>query len=403
MKILGATVAGDEATLVALDDTGRLRAVERAASLPDLAARVAALVRDEPFALAVDLPVVVPTKATKSRPVENLIRRRFGYRLPPGGRAAFSGSVPGETLLAGLATAGQPCMAFPDRDRRRSGLAESWPGLTLKSLLWLDSPLAAGGDVKRRRELFRGYLPSTYRRHALPARVGWIEQLARLDGTVRALGSLEGYDLDAVSAAIGAVADADDCEAAAALFDATLGAGTLRRYIESPERTLFAGEQESGYAILPADDFVRSLTGETRATAGRLFPTASLRDRLGRRARLRSVDLLSVPGRPQRIEASFNEPPHYEFDNLDEMLWWKHTRHLDGEALPTEGLRELAVELDGDDATLRLVRSRHRTLSYRFDPPGAWRGRIATRDGKTYRFRVTRALYDTAPEEGADA
>jgi len=80
------------------------------------------------------------------------------------------------------------------------------------------------------------------------------------------------------------------------------------------------------------------------------------------------------------------------------MLWWKHCRHLAGPELPTDGLREIVVYVDasGDDATLSLllIRSRHKTLSFRFEPPAAWRRRVPPRDGKTYRFRVVRASFD---------
>jgi hypothetical protein len=132
-----------------------------------------------------------------------------------------------------------------------------------------------------------------------------------------------------------------------------------------------------------------------------LFPQASLRERLGRTARVRSMDLLDVPGRPHRLEATFSETPSYEFDNLDEMMWWKHCRHLTGPALPTEGLSELSVALNAEEGAtspvLRLVRSRHRTLSFRFEPPGQWRHRVPTRDGGTYPFTVLRAVYETLP------
>ena len=83
------------------------------------------------------------------------------------------------------------------------------------------------------------------------------------------------------------------------------------------------------------------------------------------------------------------------------IITWRKAPHVAGPALPTEGLHDLVVELDGDgrptgdDASLRLTRSRHRTLSFRFEPPAAWRGRLATRDGRTYSFRVLRVVYDT--------
>ena len=81
------------------------------------------------------------------------------------------------------------------------------------------------------------------------------------------------------------------------------------------------------------------------------------------------------------------------------MLWWKHTRHLTGTARPTEGLCDLVVRMgdESDGGQLRLTRSRHRTLSFRFEPPSAWRSRLPTRDGKTYGFDVLRAVYETLP------
>jgi hypothetical protein len=48
-----------------------------------------------------------------------------------------------------------------------------------------------------------------------------------------------------------------------------------------------------------------------------------------------------------------------------------------------------------DGSPLRLTRSRHKTLSFRFEPPQIWRARIAPRDGRTYPFRVLRAVYET--------
>jgi hypothetical protein len=153
--------------------------------------------------------------------------------------------------------------------------------------------------------------------------------------------------------------------------------------------------------ILPADGFVRRLALAGGAEpAGGLFPQTSLRERLGEHAQVRSGELLSVPGRPQRTEAVFRDPPRYEFDNLDEMLWWKHCRHLAGPRLPTRGLHELHVALEhGREgaAPLKLQRSRHRTLSFRFEPPALWRASVPTRDGRTYPFRVLRAIYETLP------
>ncbi|HKQ61318.1 MAG TPA: hypothetical protein VJS92_08490, partial [Candidatus Polarisedimenticolaceae bacterium] len=105
MRFVGADLRS-AATLVALADDGRIVAVLRARSLPEVAAAVGQLVAGEPFLLGVNVPVVVPAEPLRSRPVENSIRRRFGVRLPPGGRAALTADgagVAGEVLMAGLA------------------------------------------------------------------------------------------------------------------------------------------------------------------------------------------------------------------------------------------------------------------------------------------------------------
>jgi hypothetical protein len=67
---------------------------------------------------------------------------------------------------------------------------------------------------------------------------------------------------------------------------------------------------------------------------------------------------------------------------------------------------ELLVQLESmeggttDPASqLRLARSRHRTLSFRFDPPDLWRNHVPTRDGRTYPFAVIRAVYETLPQD----
>jgi predicted RNase H-like nuclease len=413
VRILGADLprenAGNgehEQSVVLLAEDGRVQRVEHVASLPAVAAAVSGLADGEPFLLGVNVPVVVPTKRAKARPIENLVRRRFGLRMPPGGRATLAeapSGIAGETLIAGLAAAGQPCLPYPDRDRRRPCLAETHAGLILKSLLWQASPLASTQEQGSREQFFRAYEPPAYRPTKARSRAGsWAERAANMDLVLRALGSAEGFDLTPVREALGRAGGERDIERAAGLLDATLIAGTARRYLEAPESCLFLGDREQGYLILPADGLVRRLALSGTATpTGRLFPQTSLRERLGPHAQLRSVGLLTVPGRPQRTEASFKEPPHYEFDNLDEMLWWKHCRHLAGPSLPTEGLHELQVIVGDDpesDTPLKLQRSRHQTLSFRFEPPAAWRAHLPTRDGRVYPFRVLRAVYDTAPD-----
>ena len=416
MKILGVDLTRQppptglvEYVLVLLGEDGAVAATETVSTLPAVAAAVGQLVADEPFLLGANIPVVVPAKPARARPVENLIRRRFRHRLPPGGRAVLSAEplgVAGEALIAGLAAAGLPCLPYPDRDRRQSGLAETYPGLILKALLWDSSELAAAGDPQSREELLRAFTAPPYRAAQMPARSGWANQAVALELLMRALGPVPGFDLQPAREHLAQVKSGPEVEHAASLLDATLIAGTARRYLESPEESVFVGDHEGGYVILPADGLIRRLAlGEARPSHGKLFPQTSLKDRLGSDARLQSPDLLSVPGRPQRVEAAFFNYPSYEFDNLDEMMWWKHCRHVSGPRLPTEGLFELAVVLGKPSAdleseeTLRLVRSRHRTLSFRFDPPRIWRKRVPTRDGRTYPFQVLRAVYETLPVE----
>jgi len=390
-----------EQTIVSLDAEGRLAQVRHVASLPAVATAAGEFAGGEPFLLGVNVPVVVPARQARARTVENLIRRRLGFRMPPGGRAALSagpGGVAGETLMAGLAAAGQPCLPYPDRDRRQPSLAETWPGLTLKALLWETSPLTSSADQVTGESLFRACDPPVYRASLARAKAGWAERAVAMDIALRALGTVDGFDFEPTRKALSQATSDQEVERAGGILDASLIAGTARRYLVSPETCLFMGDRERGYLILPADGLMRRLAlSGTGAPRARLFPKASLEERIGEHARLRPIDLLSVPGRPQRTEATFRESPQYEFDNVDEMLWWKHTRHLAGPTLPTEGLHELVVTVDPGTAQLKLLRSRHRTLSFRFDPPTAWRRQVPTRDGKAYRFQVVRAVYETLP------
>jgi len=404
VRVLGVELSQDSPVgatghcLVLLQADGGIERTEWVTSLPEVAATVGKLVGDDAFLLGVDIPVVVPARAAKTRGVESLVRRRFGFRLRPGGRTSgIEGSgVAGEALLAGLGAAGLPCLPYPDRDRRQNGLAETHPELILKSLLWTSSPIVATHDQLDREELFRAYTPAPYRRGRLAAKATWAHQAVSLELVLRSLGPVDGLDLRAVEEELVHASSEREVERAGALLDATMIAYTAQRYLDHPEASLFLGERDAGYVILPADGFIRRVAaGDSRPAVGALFPQGSLRERLGSGAKLRAADLLEVPGRPQRVEATFSKSPHYEFDNVDEMLWWKHCRHLDGPRLPTQGLHEMLVKISS--AELRLVRSRHRTLSFRFDPPAAWRKCIPTRDGKTYPFEVIRAVYETSP------
>jgi len=402
VRVLGVELGRDRAaaehTIALLDADGSIVRSETVVSLPGVAAAVSQLVGDEPFLLGANVPVVVPAKAARARTVENLIRRRFGCRLPPGGRSSLTAEplgVAGEALIAGLATAGLPSLPYPDRDRRQSGLAEIHPALVLKALLWERGGLADDREQSGREEIFRAYGVPAYRRIALPARATWADHAVALEWALRLVGSPAGFDFAPAAELLRGAATGAEVERAAALFDAALIAGTARRYLESPQGCLFLGDQENGYTILPADAFIRRLASTEATPSHRaLFPQASLRERLGHDARVRPTDLLG-----QQLEATFRNRPEYEFDNRDEMLWWKHCRHLSGPRLPVEGLAELTVALSGEgqdpSRSLRLVRSRHRILSFRFDPPEAWRAHIPTRDGKTYPMQILRAVYET--------
>lgn len=398
MRIIGADlreidVATVGATIVALDARGGIAASARASDLAGLAREVAKLSAGEPFLLAVDVPVA-SSGGGKPRRVDGWVRRRLGVRLPAASPAS------GPDLLHALAIAGLPCLPFPDRDRRQSGLIEAHPELSLKSLLWERSVAASAHDLPDREAVLRAMTPPEYR-GARAARAGWPERYAALDAAIRAVSQASGLDVRPASEELQRAASDQAVAAAGALFDAALLAGTARRYLEEPERCAFVGLRESGYVVLPADAFVRrvALREGTRAAGGApLFPRASLESRLAPHATVRPSALLDMPGQAQQVEAVYNAQPHYEFDNLDEMLWWKHCRHLAGPELPADGLTEIVVRLEtqGDDSTpnLRLVRSRHKTLSFRFEPPAAWRLRVPPRDGKTYPFRVVRATFD---------
>ena len=407
MRILGADLprevrgeSAPESTLVLLGDEGRVAAVEHAATLPALAAAVARLAQGEPFVLGVNARDLA-TARPRPRPVDGLVRRRLGLRLTPRERAGEATGLSAEALIAALAATGQPCLPYPDRDRRQSGLAEAYPALTLKVLLWEASPLARAEDPAVREQLFRACSAPPYRGAAAGS---WAERAVALDGMFGALARASDFDLDPTQKALAAASGEREIERAAAIFDATLLAGTARRHLERPEASLFLGDPQRGYLILPADALVRRLAvSGSAAPVSRLFPRASLRERLGPHAQLRPAELFPVRGGGLRTEASFDEPPAYEFDNLDEMLWWKHCRHVSGPGLPTEGLSELVVTVGAggaaDDPPLKLRRSRHRTLSFRFEPPAAWRARVPTRDGRTYPFRVLRAVYETLPAD----
>ncbi len=409
MRIFGADLrefdaARGSGTIVALDANGYVASVARVVDLSGLARGIATLAAGDPFVLAVDVPVATSGPAGKARRLDGWLRRRLGVRIPtarPGGVAFLSGSE----LINALAMGGHPCLPYPDRDRRHSGLAEIHPELVVKALLW-ESSTAASRELPDREAILRAISIPDYRNLRAP-RASFAEQYAALDAALRVLASAEGFDFRPAMGELERARTEDAVAAAAALLDATLLAGAARRYLEEPERCAFVGERETGYVVLPADAFVRRIALREPARAAgsaSLFPRESLESRLAPYASLRPLALLNLPGQTQRIEAVFEAQPRYEFDNLDEMMWWKHCRHLTGPELPSEGLHELVVRLDApgdDDSTLSLifVRSRHKTLSFRFEPPAAWRPRVPPRDGKTYPFRVLRAVYDAARYE----
>ncbi len=407
MNIFGADLArpnpaeeAPEWTLVALDRSGKIRDVRRPSSIGALITEISAWTGDDPFLLGVDIPVVLPARETRTRPFEGVLRKKLGVRIPPGGRAALptgERSVTGEKLLAGLAGAGLACLTWPDKNRRTSALAEIHPAPALKSLFWIDAALGAGLSQEERAELCRAtpipaYAPVPGKRSRRPA-----DLLFSLDLLVRALAPCSGFDFQPVADLLKEISDEAGAGRAASLLNACLIAGTARRYLDAPETCVFCGERESGYTILPSDDFLRRiLVAPASGPKRKLFPQATLEERLGKVADLLPLDLLKVRGKPEKLQAVFREPPCYEFENVDEMLWWKRCRHVEGPPLPTEGLLELSIRLAGEeDRLLNLVRSRHTALSFRFEPPGAWRRAMRPRDNRVYRFQVLRASYET--------
>jgi predicted RNase H-like nuclease len=413
VKILAAIMTADTSTrgvLVRLGADGRIHEIRSLESAGALPSEVAALAGDEPFSLALDIPVAVPGDSGKTRKFETIVRRRLGHKLPAGGRAAAGSQSgrkwPAEALLAGLSTVGRPALSYPDRDRRRDGVAEVSPELALKALLW-ESSTALWGSGAGKDQIFRAFSTPAYRRHQAPKRSDWASRAVALDLAMRGLIGVDGFDLEPARRELSTATDDEQVEQAAILFDAALMAGTLRRYLETPQRSLFVGDRETGYIILPADEFIRGLAlhDSRRAPTVELFPRASLKEQLGEHADLRSLDLLEFAGRPQRVEAQFKQPPVYSFENVDEMLWWKHCRHIDGPTLPTEGLEELKVALflgetpPGNESVrhpLSLSRSRHKTLSFRFDAPGRWRETLSPRDGCTYKMQILKSVHRTS-------
>jgi hypothetical protein len=98
---------------------------------------------------------------------------------------------------------------------------------------------------------------------------------------------------------------------AAALFDATLLAGTARRYLEAPERCAFVGLRDAGYVVLPADPFVRAspLREPPTRRGTHRFSAEELESRLAPHAVVRPSALLDMPGQAQQVEAVFEAHP----------------------------------------------------------------------------------------------
>ncbi len=402
MKVFGADLAQGipdkgtpEWTLVATDRSGSITEVRRPSSLPGLVAEIAALTGEDPFLLGVNIPVATPVRPARSRPFEGLLRKKFGIRIQTGGKPE-DGRITGEQLLGALAGAGHACLTYPDRNSRNSGLAEIHPGAALKGLLWIGSRVGDGLPDNDRETFCRSYKVPAYRRAR--GRIHREEIASTLDLLIRSLAPVHGYDFGPVLEALATLDRDEDAGQAASLFDACVIAGTARRHLDAPESCVFVGERENGYTILPSDDFLRRmLIAAPAGRRGKLFPQATLRESLQDVAEIRSPDLLAVRGRPRRLQAVFRDNPCYEFENVDEMLWWKRCRHVGGPALPTEGLVELSVNLENGTGSLSLVRSRHAALSFRFHPPAAWRALMRTRDNRIYRFKVLRASYETEP------
>jgi len=406
VKIFGADLARTgqnnetpEWTLVYLDTSGSVQRVHHPSSLGGLIAEISEMAGDDPFLLGLNIPVAVPAKSSRTRPFESVLRKKFGIRIQPGGRNALHGSegaLTGEKLLAGLAGAGLACLTYPDKNRRTSALAEIHPGPALKSLLWIGSELGKNLPQDERESLCRSWQSPAYQPGSGRRKREWTEFLPSLDLLIRILSKQAGYDFSPTAKLLTEISSGKEFTRAVSIFDACLIAGTARRHMETPEACAFCGARESGYTILPSDDFLRRMLIDPPAAGKKkLFPQATLKESLRDVADIRSLDLLQVKGKPKNIQAIFRELPCYEFENVDEMLWWKRCRHVDGPPLPTDGLTELSVQVEGDSRrSLALQRSRHTALSFRFHPPAAWRSLMQPRDNKVYKFHILRASYE---------
>ena len=74
-----------------------------------------------------------------------------------------------------------------------------------------------------------------------------------MDLVLRVLGTVEDFDLQPAADALARASSNLDMDRAAGILDASLIAGTARRYLERPEGCLFLGDRAQGYVILPAD------------------------------------------------------------------------------------------------------------------------------------------------------
>ena len=231
-----------------------------------------------------------------------------------------------------------------------------------KSLLWERSTAASARDLPDREAVLRALSLPEYRERRARRGRAWPSGTPRSTRRCTRCPRADGFDFrPGVGRARSARDRIEAVAAAASLFDATLLAGTARRYLEEPERCAFVGLRETGYVVLPADAFVRRVALREPARApghAALFPRASLESRLAPHATVRPSALLDMPGQAQRVEAVFERNRGTSSTTSTRCCGGSTAGISPDPSFPPTGSHEIVVRLDGVATTMRRWRFR---------------------------------------------